>query len=153
MHGMPTMCMSCLAGYIYSNGSCMASNCSLTKTCTYCPTGFGLMADQDCQACPVANCSLCNMHSNCTECLAGFYRTMNNSCMSCPANCYYCYKANTCQVCMSGFTSQYFPAAVGSSSNQECVACSNPCATCLAHPSACLSCQAGFVLFGTQCIT
>ena len=95
MHGMPTMCMSCLAGYIYSNGSCMASNCSLTKTCTYCPTGFGLMADQDCQACPVANCSLCNMHSNCTECLAGFYRTMNNSCMPCPANCYYCYKANT----------------------------------------------------------
>ena len=46
-----------------------------------------------------------------------------------------------------------FPAAVGSSSNTECVACDINCATCIGHASVCFSCNSGYVLFGTQCMT
>lgn len=153
MSGMPSTCMSCLAGYILSGSSCMASNCSLSKSCSYCPMGSGLMASQDCQTCQVANCAMCNLFSNCTQCMDGFYRTMNNACVACPANCFYCTAANTCSVCMAGHTMQYFPAAVGSLSMTDCVACDSSCATCVGHPSVCFSCSTGYILFGTQCMT
>ena len=104
MPGMPNMCTSCRPGFVMMNGTCMDNNCSASSSCNYCPTGFGLMADQTCGACPT-NCVMCNMYANCTECDLGFWLTSDMSCMPCDdANCYYCLSGAQCNLCKPGFT-------------------------------------------------
>jgi proprotein convertase subtilisin/kexin type 5 len=129
-----TKCLSCAListsqSYLYTDNSCY----------TTCPTGSYATSTNGvylCTACPTGctTCSLVSGSVQCTICASvssiNFYLSGTSCVQNCPAGKYN---------------------GVDGSSNPICITCDSPCATCnAAGTSACLSCSAGNLIYGTN---
>lgn len=172
----PTVCLSCVAGYVYDTsapGNCRPDfSCNSTSNCAICPIGYSILPSTSngatvyyCTQCG-PSCARCdpNQQNKCISCLLGFY-VGNNTCKACPAGCVNCNGASSCFTCAMGYLPvqpAFVPAAsapnAGSSGNNviyqplTCVPCVSPCATCIYTASSCFSCIAGYTLNGATCL-
>jgi hypothetical protein len=81
-------------------------------------------------------CKKCDCTSKCTECFGIYQLSLDGGCY-CPSSCNKCdLNKFTCLSCNPGF---YL------STNQECIACSLPCETCLSSVT-CLTCLGSYTL-------
>lgn len=152
--GDPISCTSCIAGYIFVNGTCQLSNCSLSQSCDFCPLGYTINSSMMCAPCTIPSCVSCNSaFSGCTGCLQGYYLSNGSMlCAPCATNCLKCTRSDDCLLCALGTTKTMYGSANGTWSG-VCVSCQAPCASCMGHPQICFSCTAGYFLYGTQCVT
>lgn len=162
-------CISCVDNYFYYKSKCLiicpvsttiivnndcidcnlsCATCSVTvNNCTSCPNNTALLNHTCVEACPsnmiiISNvCTICDIKcltcsilvTNCTSCNASTYPYLyENQCLQdkCP-DFYYPNSFNVCLSCAS--------------LNIGCKNCSNP--------TICLSCDAGYVLLNTKCLS
>lgn len=124
-----TDCTSCNQGFDHSNGMC-TSNC---PNHTYPKNG-------ECLAC-ASSCTQCiNSSTECTECTAPLV-LKNSAC--CDVSCATC-SGTTNMDCLTCPDGTYLK-------NNQCLACSSPCATCMTDDVTCHSCLNNLSLVGSKC--
>ena len=147
------ICLFCLQGYFYSQGSCV-SNCPSTTfpnqgSCSRCPS--------NCLNCTASGCSLCanGFLLSTSGCLPLCFNTTiiattNLTCnITCASNCSSCYgsSSNQCLACSAGYLQEGSCVSVCNSeyylSNNQCVRCALGCQTC-SSSLICFTCSSGY---------
>ena len=117
--------------------------------CTKCKSGYFLDDNNDCQLCS-ERCDTCTEYgeAKCLTCKGGFYDPTNSKgehkCETCTDLCKKCHGPNIedCEICKDGY---YL-------TNNQCLECKSPCATCIEKDDHCTSCNDGFYLDGNSCL-
>lgn len=152
----PYLCTACLAGYKLTaskDGCVLDFSCNATGSCVDCPEGYYLSSHK-CFACTgmPSKCISCRQPSLCNRCADGYYVDASRSftCAKCASHCLTCVSSSYCNSAVDGYYVIY--GLIGTSTGQI-QPCSSPCATCQGDPKRCLSCNKGYSLNGTQCLS
>lgn len=130
------VCLSCVQTYkllgavcqqLCSIPGCTQCREDVWGQCQTCSQGMSVSSDgSTCVYCQYQGCTSCDSQANC-NCPPGEIFS-NQQCMPCAVdNCQECFSANLCgDGCYPGYTfnNQY------TSTHDQCIACSDPCATC-----------------------
>lgn len=163
-----SICQTCVASYYLYGTSCLAS----------CPANTTVLINDTCYNCSAA-CLQCSVTvTNCTACAASkflyagaCYSTcpgnlipIGSSCVSCDTSCRTCSVTVTnCSSCFTNSSLSYYyghmclgacPDFYYSDSFFVCQSCDSlnmGCKNC-SSPTACLSCDSGFVLLSLRCL-
>lgn len=146
-------------------GQCQPdTSCNSNLNCLVCPfgsslrvTGDILSVSQICILCDSdSNCARCNVTnpSQCLSCLQGYY-LQGNTCQPCSEDCSVCISFIFCTVCAPGFVASQSATLSSQSSTGFviCFTCQGNCKTCLNSAYTCTSCNDGFSLAGTTCVS
>jgi hypothetical protein len=149
----PSVCTSCFSSATLSNGTCVLSlSCNSTGTCTDCGQGLGyFLLGQYCYSCSqivtISNCLQCSQANQqvCSICNDGFYLDSTGLCPACPSSCLTCIGSTLCTSCQLGYT------LPSDQSQNQCIQCLSPCATCYGTSTYCTTCISGFTKNGWKC--
>ena len=112
---------------------------------------------QNCTQCNVnSSCARCNVSNTaqCYSCMMGWY--LNGSvCDKCNSSCASCLSSSMCTTCASGYVAVQSGGVSGNMASGllNCTLCQSPCVTCIGSSSTCTSCESGFSLKGSICIS
>lgn len=162
---LPTLCTSCYSRSVLVSGECVACNDTHALTCSPYNTNYSLTCDLGytatyfstsgssggvCLAC-ADYCRKCNRRGpgQCDEgqCNSGSVQLLGTTnCSLCFSGCVRCSNSdpNTCLDCG---TRRY------KDTSGVCQSCSTGCKSCQTSASNCQSCESGYSLVGTSCVS